>query len=348
MANRYDFAWLREPLTKDDTWALGGERIVDWLARSTVPKARESRRFLNFNLSKLPASWRESLCHMLETRGKSAFFELVVARVLQTVGATIKVEVETASGTKPDFLARFGDYGFVVEATSPDSLAEFEDNQRRVGPLETIIEQAAPAGWSILVIALPDIGPSDSKREFKHVVARLLELPPPDNDSEHRDIEEEFHDGMIRLLLVPKGADYPTIAGGCVFSDKSNAVPKIRRAVQGKRPQLRSSDYPGFVAIDARFGATFNDFDHALFGDSNGGLDAEFIGRGDREPVCAGVLAFLEVGFTCREEPVLYMHPRFSGRLPTELAVFERRFVNPDGQIETVPASKRILEALCP
>ena len=51
---------------------------------------------------------------------------------------TVEVEVETESGTKPDFLAWFGEQGFVVEATSPEFLTKFEHNRRRVGPLNKI------------------------------------------------------------------------------------------------------------------------------------------------------------------------------------------------------------------
>lgn len=348
MTNEVDLAWLREPTAKDDTWARTGEGLLDWLARSTLPTAGGARRFLNFNLSKLPSNWQESLCRALETRWQTAFFELIVARTLQAVGATVEVEVETESRTRPDFLAWFGNQAFVVEATSPEFLAEFQDNRGPVDPLKAIIEQATPAGWSVYVSELPDIGPSDSKREFKRVVRRLLALPPPGTDSETRDIEEEFCDGVIRLTLLAKGGGHAAIAGGPAFSYYSNAVFKIQRAVKRKRRQVRSSGHPKIIAIDGRFGATFNDFDRALFGDDGGDLHGEFIGKGDGEPVFAGVLAFPEVGFTCPDEPVLYMHPRFSGRLPSELAAFERRVVNSLGQIERLPASKRVLEALCP
>ncbi len=348
MVNKFDFAWLREPTTKDDTWARTGEGLLDFLARSTLPRAREARRFLNFNLSKLPTSWGKSHCHALETRWQSAFFEMVVARTLQAVGATVEVEVETESGTKPDFLAWFGEQAFVVEATSPEFLTEFEHNQRQVGPLEAIIEQASPAGWTVFVKELPDIGPSDSKREFKRVVTRLLALPPPYSDSETRDIDEEFCDGVIRLTLLAKGAGDAAIAKGLAFSYWINAVFKIRRAIKRKRKQVRSSGHPSLLAHHARFGATFRDFDRALFGDGGGGLDGAFIGKGEGEPVCAGVMAFPDVGFTCPHEPVLYMHPRFRGRLPTELGAFERRVMNSDWQIVRLPASKRVLEALCP
>jgi hypothetical protein len=228
MVNEFNFAWLREPATQDDTWARTGEGLLDWLARSTLSRAREARRFLRFNLSMLPTSWEERLCHELETRWQTAFFELVVARTLQAVGATVEVEVATASGTKPDFLAWFGGQGFIVEATSPEFLTEFEHNRRRVGPLSKIIEEVTPAGWSVCVQELPDIGLSDSKREFKRVVTRLLALPPPGSDSAIRHIDEEFCDGMIRLTLLAKGAGHAAIVEEPAFPYYSNAVFKIR------------------------------------------------------------------------------------------------------------------------
>ena len=335
---------------KDDTWARTGEGLLDWLARSTLPRARESRRFLRFNLSKLPTGWGECLCRALETRWHSAFFELVVARTLQAVGATVEVEVETASGAKPDFLAWFGEQGLVFEATSPEFLTEFEHNRRHIGPLNSIIEEATPAGWSVFIKELPDIGPADSKREFKRLVTQRLALPPPDSASATCNIDGRFGRGMIRLTLLAKGAGHAVVVGESAFSYYSKAVLKIRRAVKRKRKQVRNSGHPRFLAIDARFGATFDDFDRALFGDGGGGLDGEFISKREGEPVCAGVMAFPEAGFTCPYEPVLYIHPRFSRKLPTELDSFERRVVSSDGKITSLRASNknRVLEALCP
>jgi len=62
MVNDFHFEWLLEPVAKDDTWARSGEDLLGWLRRSTLPRAQEARRFLNFDLSKLPGTWREFLC----------------------------------------------------------------------------------------------------------------------------------------------------------------------------------------------------------------------------------------------------------------------------------------------
>ncbi len=80
-------AWFLEPTHSDNTWAANGESIFQWLHRSTLPRARAARQFLNYNISQLPETWRERLYHDLKHRWPSAFFELIVARTLQAIGA---------------------------------------------------------------------------------------------------------------------------------------------------------------------------------------------------------------------------------------------------------------------
>ncbi len=52
--------------------------------------------------------------------------------------------------------------------------------------------------------------------------------------------------------------------------------------------------------------------------------DGAFAG-GSGEPTWAGALVFLNVGFMGGPDPVLYLHPRFGGRLPGALQRLERR-----------------------
>ena len=49
-------AWFPEPSRADDTYANRGELVTDWLKRSTVPRAREVRRFLTYRFGPPPAS----------------------------------------------------------------------------------------------------------------------------------------------------------------------------------------------------------------------------------------------------------------------------------------------------
>jgi hypothetical protein len=45
--------WLPEPSAPDDTYARRDEHALDWLARSTIARAKTCRRFLNEHLAKL-------------------------------------------------------------------------------------------------------------------------------------------------------------------------------------------------------------------------------------------------------------------------------------------------------
>src|SRR3982750_4346859 len=105
--------WFPEPEKRDDSPSHREESTPSWLARSTQPKASHLRVFLNRNLTALPKECQQSLYRHLRLDDKygSAFFELVVARMLQELGASIICEPENeVDGTKIDFLARFTDY----------------------------------------------------------------------------------------------------------------------------------------------------------------------------------------------------------------------------------------------
>ncbi len=79
--------WLPEPSIVDDSSARRGEHTLDWLARSTLPRAKACRRFLNENLAAIPQEHQPRLFHDLRVRWKSAFFELMVLRTLQLLVA---------------------------------------------------------------------------------------------------------------------------------------------------------------------------------------------------------------------------------------------------------------------
>ena len=87
-------AWLPEPSRADDTYANQGELLSDWLKRSTVPRAREARRFLNENLAKVPQDHQLGLYRALHERWHSALSGLIVARTLQLLGGDIEAEPE--------------------------------------------------------------------------------------------------------------------------------------------------------------------------------------------------------------------------------------------------------------
>jgi hypothetical protein len=106
--------------------------------------------------------------------------------------------------------------------------------------------------------------------------------------------------------------------------------------------------------------ARLEDFDMALFGQYVGQIDQfgnqyatsfkadGIFAGGVGEPTIAGVLAFTEVGVLHCSEPVLYIHPRFSGKFPDTLRQLEQRelLVDESG-VERLEAHNRgCLEAL--
>lgn len=157
--------WFPEPFTDDPTYARRGESTTDWLHRSTVYRARESRRFMNENVNALPAAWRPILVRDLETRWNSAFFELIVARTLQILGASLVIEPEGLSSTRIDFQATFPDGTVNVEAVAPVFDGSLGQALRDQATLLELIEAAAPPDRGVIVVELPAIGsaiPSES------------------------------------------------------------------------------------------------------------------------------------------------------------------------------------------
>ena len=338
--------WFPEPTEIDDTPAYRGESTTDWLARSTSPRAREARRFLNENLSAFPESGRDAMYRALHVRERSALFELIVARTLQVLGAEIEVEPRSPSGTRVDFLSRFEDGTVAVEAVSPVFNADAGETVKRRTPLLDIIESMAPTGCRAWVLSLPRLGPDDSRKAFKAAVRRLFDLPPPKSGEEPVEVSEDLPEGELRLLVLPKR---PGEAGGRAvmveppFASWDNSEARIRRAVKRKRRQGRNLGAPSVSAVNATgLSSTLEGFDFALYGrevatvDSRGRVlatrfepDGEF-NRGQGTPTWAAVLAYVNAGMWGSPDPVLYLHPRFRGELPGALMGLERKTYDPE------------------
>lgn len=332
--------WFPEPSLADDSAAERGEPTTAWLERSTHPRAKAARRFLNENLSALPSEHQVVLYRMLHERWDSAFFELIVGRTLQVLGATIEVEPGGASDTRIDFVARFPDATVAVEAVSPLFNAEVGETVKRRNPLLDFVESLAPPGVWVMVSALPDLGPQDSKKQFRDTVRRLL-ARVGDVGSAPVDLAEDLPEGTIHLRLVKKGAGVTSgrsigIEPALTAWDDSES--RIRRAVARKRRQGRAASGPTLLAVHATgLSSSYEEFDLALFGrevttvgpnerllGTRFEADGAF-GRGSGEPTWAAALAFLNVGFLGGPAPILYLHPRFEGRLPSALLALKRR-----------------------
>jgi hypothetical protein len=358
--------WFPEPAKKDDTYAERLESTPSWLARSTLDVARECRSFLNSNLSTLPEDCQRGIGPRLKTdiHYRSAFFELVVARTLQTLGAFITCEPENpVDGTRIDFMARFPDYEVGVEATSPLFDRQVGATTKNYAPLTDIIEELIPHEWAVGVVSLPDLGPSDSKREFKSAAKEMLNVPPPAAGEEKREVERELPEGDIRLTLLSKTfyglSDETRVVMEALLTTFDDSKRIIREAVEGKRRQARNVAAPVLVAVDGKGISTdLEDFDTALFGRYTQFLDRfgmlqpptfeadGLFARGEGEPTISGVVAFTEVGFLRCSEPVLYLHPRFQGRLPDALLQLERRTLGANGVSVQGAQSGEFLEIL--
>jgi len=351
--------WFPEPTHDNDTPARLGEDTASWLARSTSAKARASRGFLNRNIAALPEDQQPEVYEDLtsEFRQRSGFFELVVGRMLQVLGAAITYHAgNVADKTRVDYLAEFPDVAVSVEATSPAFDKEMVIEAKNHVYLLQIVESHVPSGWAVGVDSLPKLGPDDSKRPFKQAVAAMLDIEPPTESSITHQLRRWLPEGEIRLTLLPKTAvnlsEGVKLAWHAPLTTWDDSVEVIRKALDRKRRQARNVATPVLVALDGTGVATsLEEFDRALFGQYVQHLDPDgqlsepefhadgFFAGGSGEPTIAGVLAFLELGWTGTRDPVLYLHPRFQGALPQALLELEHRKLR-DGEsgIDVVPS----------
>ncbi|MDQ3645878.1 MAG: hypothetical protein M3345_02980 [Actinomycetota bacterium] len=192
----------------------------------------------------------------------------------------------------------------------------------------------------VVVSSLPDIGPQDSRKRFRSTVRRLI-ADAASVGPYPVDVSEELPEGTVSLTLVKKGAGVSpgrSVGVEPALTAWDDTERRVRRAVSRKRRQGREADVPALVAVHATgIASAYEEFDLALFGREVAEMDARgrlsgtrfepdgAFARGGGEPTWAGVLAFLNVGFLGGSDPVLYLHPRFGGRLPAALLTLERR-----------------------
>lgn len=350
-----------EPKKSNTYWAGNGEPTLNWIRKSTVDRAVLARRFLNENLSKLPQAGQESIYNRLLADWDRGFFELVVGRLLQVIGGTLEVEPELPDGHRPDFRAEFAQSAVVVEAVKPVINSDELGREGRAQLLLRLIENWIPAGWGMLVYALPDINPSESKAEIRRLINNLFATHDSAEDVE---LDKETPNGRLHIGFTRKYGDDPRVhfkTGGVVWD---NTEIRIQHAVRQKRRQVRASSDPVILAIDAGcFGvSTFENFNIALFGRTSAFYDPQldilvpqefsasgvFCEQRSGPPTFAGALAFVGTGFAMSTAPILYMHPRFEGVLPDEMTTFaRRRFVGGiKGIAATVAENESVMERL--
>jgi hypothetical protein len=268
--------WFPRPEKPDPTYARLDEATLSWLRRSTLPLADECRGFLNRNLSALPEGCREGIFKHLrhEQHYRDGFFELVVARTLQELGADIECEPENPRDrTKVDFVATFLDGTVYVEAVSPLLDRELGAIFSREAPLRKLVEENVPPGWAAHIRALPNVSPDQPRRHIKAFLQREMDLPPPTNDDEEVEISESFEQGDLTIILFPQSRHGLNADTKIAIHNAIGYVPNdqavLRGAVKRKYRQLNNLDGTSLVALNM-FSTTAKreDLDRALFGTS--------------------------------------------------------------------------------
>jgi hypothetical protein len=101
--------YFPEPTIPDESWSVWDETMVEWLTRSSHPRARAVREFINRSLSCFPPKYANSLSKKLLGDFQSHLFEVIVGRYLQVLGADIEPEPLGTNDTRIDFRATFSD-----------------------------------------------------------------------------------------------------------------------------------------------------------------------------------------------------------------------------------------------
>ena len=318
-----------EPAADDPTWAKAREGMARWLERSTLPRARAFRQFLNQNLAALAGPAALAIAQDMRTADfYRAHFEMVVGRTLQVLGGDLRYEVATVTGRRPDWPARFPSGGVVVEATSPAVHLEEEQKRTLLGPVVQLVERLAPEDWSVVVYRLPELGPNDSRAELRRFLeARFALVPPAAHATRHVEIEAYLDCGGVHLELIPRRIAHTKIVMGpgvATYGDDTAA--RVAGAYAAKRAQVRDVAGARVLAVHGGNWSGCSAFDGGLFGVGEDALsEPAFVMHRVGEPVFTAVLAFPGLELTQGREPVLYRHPRATLPLPVELEELEVR-----------------------
>src|ERR1017187_7496301 len=121
---------FKEPDSDDPSVMRPGESEFEFLSRSTWIRARNIRAFMNDLLSYFPEDHQKKLYTRLEDQWKPTYFEMIVGRTLQLLGADLEYESGASNGKRPDYLATFPDGKVYIEATAPYYDVALTDEQK--------------------------------------------------------------------------------------------------------------------------------------------------------------------------------------------------------------------------
>ncbi len=347
--------YIPEPAVPDLTRPRWAERALDYYRRSTQPESHEVRKFLNRTLNHFPPKHASGYVGKLRSDWRSFYFELIVGRYLQVLGADIEPNAKGSNGTDVDYRATFPD-GVVVsiECVSKKYNEAAQREMDRNNDMTNMLDEVGPHKW---VISFRELPRAMSEAEFQPYVDNAAgfyaTLPTPVEDGPHISFEWVGEQGRLRLEAIPfpRGTMANHMGPGVGWID--NSIQRLRNAlIDGhKRRQARGAFPPVLLAIDCPFnGPGTDEFDQALFGqetDHRGFNLHESVGVSfnpngllvtDKDIPFAGVIAFLGMRMTEAADPVLYLNPYQRWKLPAALAAHETRLWT--SGIDRTPATR--------
>jgi hypothetical protein len=328
---------------------------VDYYRRSTKPEARAVREFLNRTLAHFPPKDARSLVGKLRQDWQSFYFEIIVGRYLQVLGAGIEHDAKGGNGTDVDYRATFSDGVVVsVECVSKKYNMVAQAEIARNGNMTNMLDDIGPHTWAIHHRELPK---PTSAADFQPYVAKAAEfyatLPEAVEGAPRIPFEWTGEHGRFAIEAVPFPKGTMPNHLGTVVTWRDNSIQRLRYALidKRKRKQAQGAVQPVFLAIDCPFnGPDADDFDRALFGtgmDHRGYNIHESVGESfnpdgmlvtDKDIPFAGVIAFLGMRMTEAADPVLYLNPYQRWKLPAALAAHETRVWT--SRIDRTPATR--------
>ena len=334
--------YFPEPTSPDESLLGWDETAVDWLRRSTTPQANAVREFLNRSLAHFPPKHAKSLAKRLNQDWQSHWFEIVVGRYLQVLGADVEPEPVGSNGTRVDFRAIFPSGPVIsVECVSKRFNQSAQQVIERQLKMASLLDAVGPTNWAIHLEQLPDAhSPDDFKPYSEQAEAFYRTLPEPSEGGPRFTFEWTGLHGPMELEAIPfpKGTMPNRFGPGIAYADDSILRLKDALIDTQKRRQARGADQPVFLAMDCPVGGPdAEDLDQALFGqtvDHRGlggrvSVSTSFNANGllvtDTGIPFAGVWAFLRLSLFGAAGPVLYLNPYQRWTLPDALAGHERR-----------------------
>jgi len=350
--------YFPEPKPPDKSPPGWNENPVDYYRRSTTPEAGAVREFLNRTLAHFPERHARSLVGKLRQDWQSFYFEIIVGRYLQVLGATIEPNAPGNNGTDVDYRATFPDGVVVsVECVSKRYNEAAHAEIRRHGNMTRMLDAVGPLNWAISFRKLPKAqSPAEFQPYVDEAAAFYDTLPEPIEGGPHIPFDWTGEHGRLQLEAIPfpQGTMPNHIGAGVSWRD--NSIQRLRAALidSHKRKQARGAWPPVFLAVDSPFmGPDAEDFDQALFGqtvDHRGFNPSESVGVSfnpngilvtDRDIPFAGVIAFLGMRMTTASDPIIYLNPYQRWKLPAAFAAHERRVWT--SGIERTPATREPL-----